>query len=150
MKNIIIIIQGLALLFCTNLYATYYTWWCDPGTSGECQNFIESTKLEPLHTNHYIICCGAAGGTCNQPTTVTLKSNSSNLAVDNVAYCGQSASDGGVQFSVTNINPFGGNDGFDITLVKCGGSGMTLNHSGFSGSSVWYDQSGSGVACDDI
>ena len=148
MKNIIIIIQGLTFLFCTNSYATNYTWWCDANTTGgECQNFITDTKLEPLDTNHYIICCGSEGGTCNQPSGVSLHSLSDNLAVDNVGYCGQSASDGGVQFSVTNINPFGGNDGFDITSVVCDGGGMTLNHDGFSDTSVWYDQADSGDIC---
>ena len=154
MKKTIITVQCLAVFLYTNTYSNKnYVLWCQ---SNKCDPWVQNTKIEPLNTNHYTVCCGLPQtGECGQPTATSLKSNSTDLAVTNVGYCGESSSNGGLQFSVTNINPFGKNVGFDISPVTCdpnnpgSPNGMDLSHHGFSSTSYWPNQyeSSFGLVC---
>lgn len=134
----------------SNAYANKnYTWWCSESTCGSSEDdpWIDTQVGEDI-TNHYTICCGTEGYSCNQPSSMNLHADSSELIANTVAYCNDSydANNAGMQFKVGNANL--NKRSFKIYQVVCTAEqNYTINHDGFADTSDWSE---SNAYCGDL
>ncbi len=144
------LLAGLSISATAKTYVITCNWTGTGNEETTCgsdsEPMVNDTKLEPLSTNTYELCCADSHNDCDQPNSADINTSHNILAVDEVHYCGNAGETGGIKFNVTNTDPLSGNTGFNINTITCTGNNNNYNnvlqHDGFSSASAFGTQPG--------